>query len=1248
MKRWIIAIVVLLMFVSDIWARHDVLYVYRNDGMINALLMSEIDSIRYSKLDLDSVAQKEHVVQEVWTVDSVYRIPLVIIDSVSFITPETVYKPGAYRLTADMLDYLIGSDSLTLFFKKETPYYVLPAKNDKLTLDEVTTALPHGFLGQVYNVRSEEERIAVDCHALDFSDVYSQYYSFYEEEQKENSVSRSLKKDRERRWGPVTWEPEPLRNNRSTEFIQEIYPDPEGDLAFSIPSSSNDEYRIKYTASAYLIVSDKLGEVFNINIKEEYKHINSFSGTGKISVNKEGSIMPFPPIQLPIPHVQFYFQAGAFARADASMSVTMDYTESMCNTINVEFNSRNMFIPRIQINHVDFPLEQKTECMVNGNFEVGAFLELGLQVYFTKWASVALRGELGFSLGGNAVLYKRDAEKALHSTEVYRALLDTEIHLNTFYKVGDQAKLLWFGWKHDFEPLSGGDTIFKKSVVPKFKNTTLKRFSEEPASLFAQTNVFGNSQLVDLGFTLFEGSKKEGVTEDGMTMYVMDDYSGLDADMITEFRNTKKTQGYTVYPSVKVWRVDVLAEPWAELAGEPNVITGVVTNITENSAVLSGEVYGIDNVLYVNEVHKGFCTTTDISSSDWNFMNVGNTDGPFSLSLDGLLDDSDYYYCAYACVDGEYTYGEIKSFRTKKNELKELREQLITFYQSTNGDHWYNNNNWCSDKPIDTWYGVNFINTSCIELKLDRNNLTGDGYLVDCKWLKTLHCEVNELTSLNITGCTSLNWLYCGYNNLSSLEVTGCTALTKLNCNYNDLTYLDLSESSNLQWLNCNNNKLADMNVSGKNKLETLSCNNNPMTRLIASECAILNSLDISHYTKELNLRGCKRLKNLEFGNTSYELTSLNVNGCNTLSRLICDCNDLTSLDVRGCTSLKELSCHKNHLTSLDVSDCTELEYLSCYSNDLTSLDVHNCKKLLNLGCSCDQLSSLNVDGCMELVNVSCSGTQLISLDLSDRTKLSYIVCRDNSKLESLDLSGCIKLNNTDISNFDLPMSLNLSGCRMLKGINCHKLLLSSLDISYCTLFEEIYNMSSTSQMTSINARGCISLRRLDCSQGVISSLDVNGCTALKSLYCWGNKLTSLDLTGCRSLEKLHCSDNQLTSLDLSDCTSLVEIYCSDNLLTSLDVSGFTSLKSLFCESNLLTDVNVSGCTSLYYFYCRFNHINREIPIEFDSMSFDHDKKYVYDYKYAEYGWDMIWFLSKVNDYGWWYPGEPGSLSHKR
>ena len=95
-KLYILSIALCLFFLPKAQANH-AFYVYQNTGAIDAFFTYEVDSIRYSNLDLDSVWHATSQVQEIWTKDSTYRVPLENIDSVSFITPETVYTDGRSR-----------------------------------------------------------------------------------------------------------------------------------------------------------------------------------------------------------------------------------------------------------------------------------------------------------------------------------------------------------------------------------------------------------------------------------------------------------------------------------------------------------------------------------------------------------------------------------------------------------------------------------------------------------------------------------------------------------------------------------------------------------------------------------------------------------------------------------------------------------------------------------------------------------------------------------------------------------------------------------------------------------------------------------------------------------------------------------------------------------------------------------------------------------------------------------------------
>lgn len=81
-------------------------------------------------------------------------------------------------------------------------------------------------------------------------------------------------------------------------------------------------------------------------------------------------------------------------------------------------------------------------------------------------------------------------------------------------------------------------------------------------------------------------------------------------------------------------------------------------------------------------------------------------------------------------VEGNRIYDledvEYVEFISHEQMEAEARKALIDFYNATDGDHWSNNTNWCSDKPLDEWFGIDTYGKSYPTfIKLESNNLTG-------------------------------------------------------------------------------------------------------------------------------------------------------------------------------------------------------------------------------------------------------------------------------------------------------------------------------------------------------------------------------------------------------------------------------------------------------------------------------------------------------------------------------------------
>lgn len=157
-------------------AAQDALYVFRNDGGFNAFFYRDIDHFEYSKVDTFGVEHDDYVTQEIHALDSIFRIPISAIDSVAFVTPETKYRADAFVAEANLVNYIIASDSSTWFrVKTETPASLLPKVGDKLLIEQSCDLLPGGFSGKVTAVDQAAEGITVRTERISLTEVYEQY-----------------------------------------------------------------------------------------------------------------------------------------------------------------------------------------------------------------------------------------------------------------------------------------------------------------------------------------------------------------------------------------------------------------------------------------------------------------------------------------------------------------------------------------------------------------------------------------------------------------------------------------------------------------------------------------------------------------------------------------------------------------------------------------------------------------------------------------------------------------------------------------------------------------------------------------------------------------------------------------------------------------------------------------------------------------------------------------------------------------
>ncbi|GBC02277.1 hypothetical protein RclHR1_04540001 [Rhizophagus clarus] len=174
--------------------------------------------------------------------------------------------------------------------------------------------------------------------------------------------------------------------------------------------------------------------------------------------------------------------------------------------------------------------------------------------------------------------------------------------------------------------------------------------------------------------------------------------------------------------------------------------------------------------------------------------------------------------------------------------------------------------------------------------------------------------------------------------------------------------------------------------------------------------------------------------------------------------------------------------------------------------------------------------------------------------------------------LTSLKIIDCSQLNKVKLSELTILTSLSVIKCPKLATLDSSLIGLASLnsiEISNCSQFEKIFDLSVLPNLTSLFVRNCPKLTKLDCSNSKLTELEVSD---LIELNCLNTSIEELNLNLCPNIKQLNCSNNKkLINLDISNCSNLKLLDCSDNSkLAGLDLSYCPEFINVTKPSNLI------------------------------------------------------------------------------
>lgn len=119
------------------------------------------------------------------------------------------------------------------------------------------------------------------------------------------------------------------------------------------------------------------------------------------------------------------------------------------------------------------------------------------------------------------------------------------------------------------------------------------------------------------------------------------------------------------------------------------------------------------------------------------------------------------------------------------DEAKKQRDALIAFYNSTDGPNWTKNTNWCSDLPLNQWYGIEAVGNKVTRIQIRDNNLHGPipeefGDLTSLTYIDLTYNSITGELPESMAKLTNVAHLRLGANEITKIPESMIKAMTKL------------------------------------------------------------------------------------------------------------------------------------------------------------------------------------------------------------------------------------------------------------------------------------------------------------------------------------------------------------------------------------------------------------------------------------------------------------------------------------
>ena len=572
---------------------------YCNDGDFNIFLNSEIDSITYSRFDLDSIEYEDIVVQEVWTPDSVYRIPLASIDSIGFQLPKPKYSEESFPIMDEMLPFIVAVDSLNITFSSSTPKDMLPSLGNILVSNTWESPMEDGFAGRVIDKRETAAGIEFVCEQVGLKDIFESLV-FVSKCVTSDDVPANAKPNilaRKSFWDPNIVIPEDEIQIPTIEFGLGFGDVDDNPLSFNYKPTMTIKYMfyIVKDQPERLKLSFTMRHDFSLRGKHEFDFLKNTEGKGSREWLKD-------PIPIPIPNpavaaiVRPYVQFGAFLDAKAKAKFEFDLAVYDSMTFGIEYDER--------IENEDERMKFICECdggidnektdvsmSLEGSMATGLAIVLGTKIVHGKLFKAEGHFHVGPMIRGKIDISAQSIFDGIeNSTLLYNTFKDTKVDLDVYLSARAQFEILsrvklakrgtWKGAKWEQgEPLVDGSfqktwPLFEWYLLPEFDKPYVGKITSESATctLYPKRELL---KKVNIGVA-FEDYSTGKVIEKDFGAYRSQSVYESEYQSLLKYNETvsplEENTIYKVSPTVKLFGVKMNATPSVDYGNSDRLI----------------------------------------------------------------------------------------------------------------------------------------------------------------------------------------------------------------------------------------------------------------------------------------------------------------------------------------------------------------------------------------------------------------------------------------------------------------------------------------------------------------------------------------------------------------------------------------------------------------------------------------------------------------------------------------------------